>query len=150
MALRVVVHNLGERRTEALEVHATLVGEDVVRKGERVLREAGVPLHGNFDLAALVLIGVLGALALDVDGTRKAGKDRLVLVEELDEVHDAACVAELVHTRGEFALVNQRDLEVLVQEGSLLKAVMQGVIVIDRGLKDELIGPEGDGGTGGL
>ena len=150
MAAGVLVDHLGEGRAEALEVHAALLGVDVVGERHDPLRVAAVPLDGDLDLAALLERGVVRGLALDVDGAREAGQDGLLGVEVLDEVVDAAGVAELLHARGELALVGEDDLEVLVEERGLLQVVVQGVEVVDRGLEDGVVRPEGDGGAGGL
>src|SRR5207244_9486711 len=51
----VVVQRARERCLEAGQVRATLVGVDVVRKRERRLDVAAVPLHGHFNIALLAL-----------------------------------------------------------------------------------------------
>ena len=150
LATAVVVDHLGEGGTEALEVHAALLGVDVVGEGERALRVAGVPLQGHLDLAHLRLGRVRGGAALDVDRAGEAGQDVLLGVEELHEVDDAAGVAELVGARHQLALVHQHDLEVLVEERRLLQVVVERVVVVGRGLEDLLVGPERDGGARGL
>ena len=101
-------------------------------------------------LTGLGRVGPLVGLAGEVDGLLEAVGDLLALVQELHEVHDAAGVAELLHARGELALVRERDLEVAVEERHLLQAVVQGVEVVDRGLEDLLVGPEGGRGARGL
>ena len=133
-------------------VHAALGGVDVVGERHHVLAIAGVPLQRDLDLAHLLGGGVGVGLALDVDRALEAVGDVLALIEELDEVDDAAGIAELDDARGELALVGQGDLEVLVEERRLLEAVVQGVEIVDAGLEDLVVGPEGDGGArrGGL
>ena len=49
--------------------------------------------------------------------------------------------------RRRLALVGQDDLEVLVEKCRLLQAVMKDIVVVDRGLEDLLVRPEGDGGA---
>ena len=147
---RVVVDDARERRAEPLEVHAALGGVDVVGEAHDGLGVGGVPLDGHLDLAGLGRVGPLVGLAGEVDGLLEAVGDLLALVQELHEVHDAARVAELLHARGELALVRERDLEVAVEERHLLQTVVQGVEVVDRGLEDLLVGPEGGRGARGL
>ena len=146
---RVVVDDAGERRAEALEVHASLGGVDVVGEAHDGLGVGGVPLDGHLDLAHLLGVGVVG-LAGEVDGLLEAVGHLLTLVQELHKVHDAAGVAELLHARGELALVREGDLEVAVEERHLLQAVVQGVVVVDRGLEDLVVRPERRGGARGL
>ena len=147
----VVVYHLGEGRAEALEVHAALLGVDVVGKGEGALGVAGVPLQGHLDLAHLALGGVgRGGAALDVDRAGEPGQDVLLVVQELDEVDDAAGVAELLGARRELALVDQHDLEVLVEKRRLLQVVVERVPAVGGGLEDLVVRPEGDGGARGL
>ena len=128
---------------------AALGGEDVVGEAHDGLGVGGVPLDGHLNLAHLCRVGGI-VFALEVDGLLEAVGDLLALVQELDEVDDAAGVAELVHARGELALVGEGDLEAAVQERHLLEAVVQGVVVVDRGLEDVGVGPEGDRGACGL
>ena len=143
----VVVDGLGEGGAEALEVHTALLGVDVVRERQRPLRVAGVPLHGDLDLTHLGRRSVGVGLALDVDRLGEAREDLLLVVEVLDEVDDAAGVAELVRPRGQLALVGERDLKVPVEESRLLETIVQGVVVVGRRLEDELVRPERDGGA---
>jgi hypothetical protein len=100
VAPRIVVHDLGKSGAEALDVHAALFGVDVIGEAHDILRIAGIPLHGNLDLALLLERGVGVGLALDVDRLGAARQDLLLIVQELDEVDDAALVAELIRTRG--------------------------------------------------
>ena len=83
-----------------------------------------------------------------VDGILEAIGHSLALVPELDEVDDAAGVAELLDLRLHRSLVAQDDLEVLVEERRLLQTVVQDVEVVDGGLEDLVVWPEGDGGAG--
>ena len=144
---RVVVDHAGERGAEAFEVHAALGGVDVVGKRHDVLAIAAIPLQGHLDLAHLGHGRVRIRLALNVDGLLKGLGDILALVEELDEVDDAAFVAELLHVGSRLALVGQHDLEVLIEERRLLQTVVQRIEIVDAGLEDLVVGPEGDGGA---
>ena len=144
---RIVVDHAGERGAEALKVHAALGGVDVVGKRHDVLAVAAIPLQGNLDLAHLGHRRVRVRFALDVDGLLKGLGDVLALVEELDEVDDAALVAKLLHVGSRFALVGQHDFEVLIEERRLLQTVVQRIEIVDAGLEDLVVGPEGDGGA---
>ena len=144
----VLVDHAGEGAAEALHVHAALDGADVVGKGDHALGVGGVPLDGHLDLAGLLYRGALLGRAGQVDGILEAIGHSLALVQELDEVDDAAGVAELLDLGLHRTLVAQDDLEVLVEERRLLQAVVQDVEVIDGGLEDLVVRPEGDGGAG--
>ena len=144
---RIVVDHAGERGAEALEVHAALGGVDVVGKRHDVLAVAAIPLQGHLDLAHLGHRRVRIRFALDVDGLLKGLGDVLALVEELDEVDDAALVAKLLHVGSRLALVGQHNLKVLIEERRLLQTVVQRIEIVDAGLEDLVVGPEGDGGA---
>ena len=94
---RVVVDHAGERSTEALKVHAALGSVDVVGERHDVLAVAGIPLQGHLDLAHLGHGRIRIRLALDIDGLLEGLGNVFAVVEELDEVDDAALVAELLH-----------------------------------------------------
>ena len=143
----VIVNHAGERGAEALEVHAALWGVDVVGKRHDVLAVAAIPLQGHLDLAHLGHGRIRIRFALNIDGVLKGLGDILALVEELDEVDDAASIAKLLHMGSRFALVGQHDLEVLVEECRLLQTVVQRVEIVDAGLEDLVVGPEADSGT---
>src|SRR6476620_3050323 len=81
--VRVGVQGAGERRAEAGEMRAALVGVDVVREGEDGLLVGRVPLHRDLDLTVVGLV-------VEVDGL--AVQHFLVLVEVGHEVDDAALV----------------------------------------------------------
>ena len=93
----VIVNHAGEGSAETLEVHAALGGVDVVGKRHDVLAVAAIPLQGHLDLAHLGHRRVRIRFTLDVDGLLKGLGNVLAVVEELDEVDDAALVAELLH-----------------------------------------------------
>ena len=82
---RVGVQGAGQRRAEARQVRAPLVGVDVVGEAEHRLLVGGVPLHRDLDLAVVGLV-------LEVDGL--AVQRVLVLVQVGDEVDDPALVLE--------------------------------------------------------
>ena len=107
---RVIVDHAGERGAETLKVHTAFGGVDVVGKRHDVLAVTAIPLQGNLDLAHLGHRCVRVRFALDVDGLLKGLGDVLALVEELDEVDDAALVAELLHVGSRLALVGQHNL----------------------------------------
>ena len=106
----VIVDHAGECGAETLEMHAALGGVDVVGKRHDVLAIAGIPLQGHLDLAHLGHGRIRIRFALDVDGLLKGLGDLLAVVEELDEVDNAALVAELLHVGSRFALVGQHNL----------------------------------------
>ena len=143
----VIVDHAGEGGTETLEVHAALGGVDVVGKRHDVLAVAAIPLQGYLDLAHLGHRRVRIRLALDVNGLLKGLGNVLAVVEELDEVDDAALVAKLLHAGSSLALIGQHDLEVLIEERRLLQTVVQRIEIVDAGLEDLVVGPERDGGT---
>ena len=91
-------------------MHAALGGVDVVGKRHDVLAIAGIPLQGHLDLAHLGHGRIRIRFTLDIDGLLKGLGDVLAVVEELDEVDDAALVAELLHVGSRLALVGQHDL----------------------------------------
>ncbi len=97
-------------------MHAALDGADVVGKGDHALGVGGVPLDGHLDLAGLLNRGALLGRAGKVDGILEAIGHSLALVQELNEVDDAAGVAELLDLGLHRTLVTQDDLEVLVEE----------------------------------
>ena len=147
---RVIVDHAGECCAEALEVHAALRRVDVVREAHDRLGVRGVPLHRDLDLAGAVGRQPRLGRAGKVDGLLQAVGNVLALVQELDEVDDAARVAVFVHARRQLALVLEHDLQVLVQEGRLLQTVAQDVVVVDGGLEDLVIRPKRRGGARGL
>ena len=144
---RVIVDHTGKRGTEAFEVHAALGGVDVVGKRHDVLAIAAIPLQGHLDLAHLGHGRVRIRLALNVDRLLKGLGDIFALVEELNEVDNAALVAELLHVGSRLALVGQHDFKVLIEERRLLQTVVQRIEIVDAGLEDLVVGPEGDGGA---
>ena len=77
-------------------MHAALDGADVVGEGHDALGVGGVPLDGDLDLAGLLHRGTLLGGSGQVDGVLEALGHGLALVQELDEVDDAAGVAELL------------------------------------------------------
>ena len=111
VGLGVGVHRAGERRTEAGEVRAALDRVDVVGEGEdRFVVGLGV-LHRDLDDDIVLL-------ALEIDHVRV--HRRLVAVEVLDKLQDAAVVFEHLHAAG--GLLLERDLRAAVEEGELAQA----------------------------
>src|SRR4051812_3653947 len=131
---RVAVERAGERRAEAREVRAALVGVDVVREREDGLLVGGVPLQRHLDRA-------LAALALEEDDLLL---DRvLAVVEVADEVLDAALVLELDAVAAA-ALVRERDLEAAREEGGLAQALLEDREVEVERLEDVGVRQERD------
>ena len=106
----VIVNHAGEGGAEALEMHAALGGVDVVGKRHDVLAIAGIPLQGHLDLAHLGHGRIRIRFTLDIDGLLEGLGDVFAVVEELNEVDDAALVAELLHVGSRLALVGQHNL----------------------------------------
>jgi hypothetical protein len=136
VVLRVGRDLAGERRAEPRQVRAALAGVDVVREGEHALLVAVVVLQRDLDLDVALL-------ALEVHHLRVDG--RLVLVEVLDELDDAALVEERVAPA--VALVLDDDLEAAVQEGQLAEPVRERVERELRHLEDRRIRLEADDGA---
>ncbi len=101
-------------------MRAAIHGVDGVGEGEDIFGVAVVILQRDFDFHVF-------ALALHVDG--RIVQDLLAAVQMLHEFDDAAGKAEL----GGFvaALVLQRDLQALVEEGQLAEALRQDVVAVD-------------------
>src|SRR6185312_9337368 len=97
-----------------------------------------VPLHGHLERALL---------ALTLEGDDLLVERLLVLVEERDEVDDAAVVLEL-HAPAVTALVDQRDLEPAGEEGGVAHPLLDGLEVVLEGLEDLGVGQKGGGGPG--
>ena len=136
---RVLVDDAGERRLEALDVHAALGGGDAVGVAVDALVEARVPLDGHLDLLVVLLVGEVGDL----------GEQRLLgRVQVLHEVDDAAgvLVGDLLLVVG--PLVAEADLEALVQERHRLEPLEDRAGVEVDVVEDRGIGPERDDGAG--
>ena len=101
---------------EARQVRAALARVDVVREGEHALLVAVVVLERDLDLDVALL--ALEEQDLRVDR-------RLVLVEVLHELDDAALVEERV--AASVALVLDDDLQPAIEERELAQAVRQRV-----------------------
>jgi hypothetical protein len=136
---RVVVDRAGERGAEAGQVRAAFVGVDVVGEREDQLGVAVVPLQRDLGVDAVLHAAHVDRLVVDV---------RLVLVQVLDERHDAAVVLELVALA--VALVVERDQDAAVEEGELTQALRQRVEAVLGGLEDLRVGPERDLGAAAL
>ena len=134
------VQRPGERRAEAGEVRAALVGVDVVGEREHRLLVGGVPLHRDLDRAVLGLV-------LEEDGLAVQGV--LVLVQVLDEVDDPALVEEGVALAGA-ALVDELDLQAAGQERGLAHPLGERLVVELERLEDLVVGKEGDRRPGAL
>ena len=123
-----------QRRAEAREVRAALVGVDVVREGEDGLLVGGVPLHRDLDRAVVGLV-------LEVDGL--AMERVLVLVQVVDEVDDAALVVERVLLAGG-ALVDEVDPQAAGEERGLPHPLGERGVVVGDLLEDLGVGRERD------
>ena len=134
LVARVLVERAGQGRLEAGEVRAALGGVDVVREGEDRLDVRGVPLHRDLDVALVVL-------ALEVDDVLVHRVLRLV--DERDEVLDAALVVELLRRPGR-PLVAQHDPERAREEGRLAQVLREGRGGELRLLEDLAVGQELD------
>ena len=130
------VERPGQRRAEAGEVGAALVGVDVVGEAEDRLLVGAVPLHRDLDLA--LLFAALEEDDLLVDRI-------LVAVEVADEVLDPALVLE-GDAVGLPALVDQLDLQATGEEGRLAQALDQRLEIEPDLFEDLEVGEEGDRG----
>ena len=117
VGVRVGVDRARQRGAEPGEVRAAFVRVDVVRERELHRVVAVVPLQRD--------LGV-DAVAVAVHEHRLLVDHALVLVQVLDERHDAAVVVEAVALAG-FALVVERDRDAGVQERQLAQAAGERV-----------------------
>src|SRR5262249_53673239 len=123
----------GECRPEPREMRAALARVDVVREGEHILLVALVVLERDLDLD-------IAAAALEVEHLRV--HRRLVLIDVLDELEDAARVVEGLLLL--VPLVLDLDPETLVEEGELPETVREDVEAEARDLEDLGIRLEAD------
>ena len=119
---------------------------DVVGKAEHRLGVAVVVLHCDFNF---------NVVALRFHHDRLLVQHRLAAIEMLDELRDAAGVAELsaprlasLSIRG--ALIGQRDFESFVQEGKFAQSLSQRVIVVFGRREDGFVGQKVDLGAAPL
>ncbi len=131
----VLVHDVREGLLEALFVHPTFGGGDVVRERVQALVEPGVPLQGDLDLATVVGVA-------DVDDGRE--QRLLGCVQVRDEVDDPAVVPEHLLHRFRGAFVAEDDLEALVEERHLPQPLDQGLRAELDLLHDRRVRPERD------
>ena len=96
----IIVDHAGEGGAEALHMHAALGRVDVIREAHDGLGVRGVPLHRDLDLTGLLHRGVGLGGAGKVDGVLETVRHGFAVVQVLDEVDNAAGVAELVHLGG--------------------------------------------------
>ncbi len=125
-------------------MHATFDGGDAVGVAVDALVVAGVPLHGDVEHLALVLVLVLELAHL--------GEQRLLGgVEVLDEVDDAALVLVFDLLLASFALIRERDDQAPVEERHRLEAFEDGTgHEFDAlGGEDRRVRPERDRRAGG-
>src|SRR5262245_17999296 len=116
LGLRIARDRARQCRAKSREVRAALARVDVVREREHVFLVAVVVLERHLDLDAVLL-------ALEAQDARV--DRRLVLVQMLDELDDAALVEEDVTPL--VPLVLDRDLQALVQERELAQPVRERV-----------------------
>ena len=133
------VDGAGQRGAEAGEVRAAVDGVDVVGEAEDRFGVAVVVLERDLHARRRRAIG------FHVD--RLLVEHLLAAVQMLDELGDAAGVLELcalgfagLGVGG--ALVGERDLEALVEEGELAQALGQRVVVVLGDGEDALVGQE--------
>ncbi len=100
-------------------------GVDVIGEAEDRVAVRVVVLQRHFH-AECAAVGQL-AIAFKVD--RLIVQHRLALVEQFDELGDAAFEMEILRARRIFALVGQRDLQAFVQERELTQPLGQRVEV---------------------
>src|SRR5713226_9365691 len=139
-----IVDGARQRGAKAGEMRAPINGVYSVGEGKNVFAVGVVVLQRDFDFDC-------AALAFDVDG--RIVERGLAAVEMLDELGDAAGEAEF----GAFfsALVGQRDLQALVQEGEFAKALRQrveaeGCLIEDGGIRVKRDFRSGFAGLSGL
>ena len=139
----VIVDGTRNGLLEAVHMRAALMGIDIVGEGHDGVGGIGTgPLQGHFH-------GAVGVLGLEVDGLVQGF---LAVVQELHEVDDAAHGLEYLGAGvavgvGD-ALVGEDDLQAAVQEGHLAETGGQGVVVVHRGLGEDVgVGPERDRGA---
>ena len=137
LAAGVGVEGARQRRAEAGEVRAALVGVDVVGEREHRLLIGRVPLHRDLD-------GAIRVLVLEED--RLLVHRVLVGVEVLDEVDDAAVVLKDVALAGA-ALVDDLDPQAAGEKGGLAHALGERRVVEVERLEDLGVGKEGDRGA---
>src|SRR5262249_9280750 len=126
VGLRVAGEGACQRGPEPGEMSAPLARVDVVREREEILLVPVVVLERDLHLDVVLL-------ALEEENLRM--DRRLVLIEVLDELDDAALVEEAVAPL--VALVLDDDLEALVQKGQLAQSIGQRV-ERERGLLEDL------------
>ena len=147
---------------------AALGGVDRVGVGVDRLGVGAGPLHGDLQADGVVL--AQGLLGLEVDDLGVDELGLLGLVEEGDVVAQAVLVAVGVGAEADLggvggrvvpgdlvagvldteALVGQGDAQALVEEGHLLEATAQRLVVEVNRLKDGRVRVEGLGGAGGV
>ena len=139
----VIVDGTRNGLLEAVHMRAALMGVDIVGEGHDGVGGIGAgPLQGHFH-------GAVGVLGLEVDGLVQGF---LAVVQELHEVDDAAHGLENlgagVAVGVSDALVGEDDLQAAVQEGHLAETGGQSVVVVHRGLGEDVgVGPERDRGA---
>ncbi len=128
---------------------SALVRVDRVGVGVHRLGVGVRPLHRDLERDP-----TLGVLRLEADDLGVDHLGFLRRVQILDVVDESLLVEEHVLARllalGDRALVGERDREALVQEGHLLEAGAQRVVVEFDGFEDVGVRPEGDGGSGAV
>src|SRR5262249_39561659 len=138
-----VVDGAGQRRPETGEGRAAVHGVDVVGKAEDGFRVAVVVLQSDFHLYAITL-------GFHVDGP--VVQDAFAPIQVLDELSDTAGVFEfqtlsLAGLGVSLALISQRDLQAVIQEGQFAQALGQRIEVIFRDGQDFLVRKEMDLGA---
>ena len=144
----VIVDDAGQCHVEARQMRAAVRRVDVVDERKDVLGIRIVVLHGDLDARR-------ADQTADIDRFRK--ENFLALVDELDELADAALVVEYALLRLLRTLVAEDDADAAVEERHLAEAGLQHVILKFARFKDAVrvvfildIGPEADGRAGAV
>ena len=128
---------------------AAFLGGDVVAVGENAIAGIAVgPLQGDFgiDSAGLAIAHNDIFSTFEVHDVRVDGD--LVGVDVFDVFLDAAFIEEAVSDRLWSTLISEGDTDAFIQEGHLTHVVLDGFVVIDRGLGEDLwVWLEGNGRT---
>ena len=106
----------GERAAEAGEMGAAVALRDRVGEAEHGLVVAIVPPQRAFDA---------DAVALGLDHDRRGDERRLVAIQVLDELLDAALVVQLLALLDRMAHVGKHDIDAGIEEGELAQPVLQ-------------------------
>ena len=133
----VAVHGPGERRPEADQVGAPLMGVDVVGKGKELFVIGIIVLHGNF---------YIDTAFFTVEEDRFGMQGVLVPVQILDEGNDAAFIVEIVMLIL-FPFIVNGDPDAGIEEGEFAQPLGKDVEGKIDGLENGVVGEEGNLGA---